>query len=143
MRSFVARHLRVLAVDPYDRGFGYVLLSGPNDLLDWGITAADRRKTTRYLPSLKHLVERFAPDILITEDGARQGSGRRRDTRVLLKRIRRFAKHIGFAFGRTLGPESPMHSGSSAARRTNTKSQRRSPNGLRNLNPNCRGRRYA
>src|SRR3989442_2654916 len=83
---------RVLAVDPYDRGFGYVLLSGPNDLLDWGITSADRRKTTRYLPSLKHLVERFAPDILITEDGARQGSSRRRDTRALLKRIRRFAK---------------------------------------------------
>ncbi|HYR88487.1 MAG TPA: hypothetical protein VE422_30690 [Terriglobia bacterium] len=83
---------RVLAVDPYDRGFGYALFGGPNDLMDWGITAADRRASTRYMSSLKNLIDRFAPDILITEDGARQGSSRRRETRVLLKRIRRFAR---------------------------------------------------
>ena|SRR5438093_2675379 len=92
MKASSLQSQRVLAVDPYDRGFGYALLGGPNDLLDWGITAADRRTATRYLPSLEKLVNRFAPDILVTEDGARQGSSRRRETRLLLKRIRRFAK---------------------------------------------------
>src|SRR3989442_2681348 len=86
---------RVLAVDPYDRGFGYVLLSGPNDLLDWGITAGDRRTATRYLPSLERLIERFAPDILVTEDGARLGSSRRPETRRLLRRIGEFASRHG------------------------------------------------
>src|SRR5438093_5620198 len=95
MKASSLQSQRVLAVDPYDRGFGYALLGGPNDLLDWGITAADRRTATRYLPSLKKLIERFAPDILVTEDGARQGSSRRRETRVLLKRIRRYAKERG------------------------------------------------
>ena len=92
MKYAHSNNQRILAVDPYDRGFGYAVLEGPDNLIDWGTTAAARRTTARHLSSLKHLIDRFAPDILVTEDGARQGSSRRRETRLLLKRIRRFAK---------------------------------------------------
>src|SRR5207247_6798330 len=92
MKSSSLQNQRVLAVDPYDQGLGFAVLEGPEKLVDWGLKHAENRSGARYMEFLAKLVRRYEPDILITEDGARQGSSRRRETLVLLKRIRRFAK---------------------------------------------------
>ena len=92
MKASSLENQRVLAVDPYDQGLGFAVLEGPEELIDWGLKHAENRSGGRYMEFLAKLVRRYEPDILITEDGARQGSSRRRETRLLLKRIRRFAK---------------------------------------------------
>src|SRR6266516_5792801 len=91
MKSSSLQNQRVLAVDPYDQGLGFAVLEGP-DLIDWGLKHAENRSGVRYTEFLAKLIRRYEPDFLITEDGARHGSSRRRETRLLLKRIRRFAK---------------------------------------------------
>src|SRR5437867_704466 len=90
MKASTFQNQRVLAVDPYDQGLGFAVLEGPEELIDWGLK--QNRSGARYMEFLDKLVRRYEPDILITEDGARQGSSRRRETRLLLKRIVQFAR---------------------------------------------------
>src|SRR5437899_12906757 len=83
---------RVLAVDPYDQGLGFAVLEGPEELIDWGLKHAENRSGVRYTEFLAKLIRRYEPDILITEDGARQGSSRRSRSRGTLKRVVQLAK---------------------------------------------------
>ena len=92
MKASSLQNQRVLAVDPYDQGLGFAVLEGPEELIDWGLKHAENRSGACYTEFLAKLIRRYDPDFLITEDGARQGSSRRRETRLLLKRIRRFAE---------------------------------------------------
>src|SRR5206468_12029475 len=92
MKASSLQNQRVLAVDPYDQGLGFAVLEGPEKLIDWGLKHAENRSGACYTEFLAKLIRRYEPDFLITEDSARQGSSRRRETRLLLKRIRRFAK---------------------------------------------------
>src|SRR5437773_6858063 len=91
MKASSLQNQRVLAVDPYDQGLGFAVLEGL-DLIDWGLKHAENRSGACYTEFLAKLIQRYEPDLLIIEDGARQGSSRRRETRLLLKHIRRFAK---------------------------------------------------
>ena len=91
MKASPLQNQRVLAVDPYDQGLGFAVLEGP-DLIDWGLKHAENRSGACYTEFLAKLIQRYEPDILITEDGARQGSNRRLRSRLTLRRIERFAK---------------------------------------------------
>src|SRR5437667_8381722 len=86
---------RVIAVDPYDQGLGFALFGGPEELLDWGLKEAIGGKSIGMRKALNKLIERYDPDVLITESGARLGSSRRRETRHLLRRIGEFARRQG------------------------------------------------
>lgn len=50
--------IRVLAIDPSTRGFGFAVLEAPNRLIDWGVKEArtdkQRRALSKVLPSLGH-----------------------------------------------------------------------------------------
>src|SRR6266566_3417594 len=91
MKASPLQNQRVLAVDPYDQGLGFAVLEGPN-LIDWGLKHARKHKSARFMTFLAKLIERYDPDVLITEDGARQGSIRRIPSRLTLRRIVQFAR---------------------------------------------------
>ena len=72
--------LRVLALDPCPRGFGYAVLEGPDRLIDWGVRGARENKNARCLKEINRLIEQYRPDVLVVENY--EGAGSRRCTRV-------------------------------------------------------------
>ena len=58
---------RVFALDPYSRGFGFVVFEGPEHLIDWGLKEARREKDTRCLRHVARLIETYHPDVLVIE----------------------------------------------------------------------------
>ena len=48
MRSTHMHQKRIITIDPVTRGFGFAVLEGPEDLIDWGVKEArNRDKKTR------------------------------------------------------------------------------------------------
>lgn len=58
---------RVFALDPYSRGLGFVVLEGPQHLIDWGLKESRRDKHVRGLRHVAQLIETYHPDILVIE----------------------------------------------------------------------------
>src|SRR6266481_2869751 len=58
---------RVFALDPYSRGFGFVVFEGPEHLIDWGLKEARREKYICSLRQVKQLIEMYHPDVLVME----------------------------------------------------------------------------
>jgi len=59
---------RVLAIHPVSRGFGFAVLEGPEDLIDYGVTQLKQYDQERCLARLANLMARCEPSLLITED---------------------------------------------------------------------------
>jgi hypothetical protein len=75
--SVSAEMPRVLAIDPTTKGFGFAVMEGPDELVDWGVRSAfsdDKNATTLELVS--DLFERYRPEIIVLQD-ARSGKWRR------------------------------------------------------------------
>lgn len=83
---------RVLAIDPTTKGFGFAVLEGPNELVDWGVrSAAAIDKNTTTLELISELTERYRPDVIALQD-CRQGNWRRCErVRDLLWEVSRLA----------------------------------------------------
>lgn len=88
----VANEKRVLAIDPTTKGFGFAVLEGPSDLIDWGVRSAsaiDKNSTT--LELISELIDRYQPEIIVLQD-CRQGKWRRCErVRDLLWEVSRLA----------------------------------------------------
>jgi len=69
-------HTRVLALDPFSRGFGFVVLEGPANLVDWGMKEARRNKERRSLAQVAGLIEYYQPGVLVVEDPTDRGCRR-------------------------------------------------------------------
>lgn len=72
-------HPPVMAIHATSRGFGYVVMSGPFSLVDWGTVAAVRHKNATCLARLTRLLDRHDPHTLVIEDPTQ---GRRRSGRI-------------------------------------------------------------
>jgi Holliday junction resolvasome RuvABC endonuclease subunit len=62
--------LRVLAIRPYTKGFGFALLEGPEQIIDFGLKIV-RRKQDKNAENLRKIVvilDWYKPDILVVED---------------------------------------------------------------------------
>jgi Holliday junction resolvasome RuvABC endonuclease subunit len=81
MSSPPTKDIRVLAVDPSPRGFGYAVLEGPDRLIDWGVKETKTDKNKRSLKLIADLIEQYEPSVLVLEDYA--GKGSRRCRRVV------------------------------------------------------------
>src|SRR6266404_1612916 len=79
--------VRVLAIYPVSRGFGFVVFEGPRNLIDWGMKSTRHNTNARCLDLVKHLTSRYAPDAVITERISDSGSRRGRRVNHLVKRI--------------------------------------------------------
>src|SRR5216683_1919279 len=87
---------RVLALDLHPRRFGYVVLEGPDRLLDWGVcTARQKRNSEDVLirRRLGRLLTLWSPSVIVLHDhvGRSRSSIPRRDRSLNLIRIE--AKH--------------------------------------------------
>lgn len=61
---------RVLSIDLCNRGVGFVVLEGPEKLVDWGVTQVKPRTDSRTLSRIETIVDLYQPDSLVFEDGA-------------------------------------------------------------------------
>jgi hypothetical protein len=87
---------RVLAIDPYSRGFGFVLLEGADRLVDWGLKDVRDEKVHQTLAKLGELITLYEPTVLVIEDCAHPAS--RRCERI----VDLIGEIIGFAHAKGL-----------------------------------------
>ena len=59
-----ARKQRVLAIDPFSSGVGFVVFEGPHNLIDWGLKTTRRTDNGKSVRAIKDLLARFRPDVL-------------------------------------------------------------------------------
>jgi hypothetical protein len=87
---------RILALDIHPRSFGYVVMEGPDKLLDWGVRRSYRK--TRNHPEV--LVEgRLRPLLKIWKPGAvvtRIGDRRNKDVQPLFRHMKKEAGATSF-----------------------------------------------
>ncbi len=86
---------RVLAVNPTTRGFGFVVLEGSDQLVDWGVAHVRTDKEARTLARVSELLERYRPDVLVLEDSGVPGTRRRERVRKLLRELTALAPRRG------------------------------------------------
>jgi RNase H-fold protein (predicted Holliday junction resolvase) len=91
MSRAYTKDIRVLAVDPSTRGFGFAILEGPNRLIDWGVkeTKVDKNRMTMKL--VADLIERYQPNVIVVEDYRGKGSRRCRRIQGLINDISKLA----------------------------------------------------
>ena len=80
MSYFYSKEVRVLAIDPSTRGFGFSVLEGPERLIDWGVKDTKTDKNRRALKLIKELINYYKPNVIVLEDY--EGRGSRRCLRV-------------------------------------------------------------
>jgi len=81
--------MRILAIDPFSRGVGFVVLEGHDRLIDWGLKATIRPHNAKASAVIGRLLNRFKPDILTLEDWEASGSRRCQRVQQLLDKIAR------------------------------------------------------
>lgn len=89
MSRSLSNHLRVLALDPFRDGFGFAVLEGPEQLIDWGVKRVNKTKNPNCLCKIESLIEHYQPNVIVLEDC----KGSRRSLRVqeLIRKIMRLA----------------------------------------------------
>lgn len=82
------RELRLLAVDPTTRGFGFVVLEGPDSLIEWGTREAKGEKNLRSLDRIGELLQLYHPGLIVLEETNTLRSRRCNRVRDLAEGIR-------------------------------------------------------
>src|SRR3989442_1683627 len=80
-------NIRVLAIDPTTKGFGFAIFEGPERLIDWGVAYVGRDKKAGALLRVTALIRRYDPDVVVIEDHASRACRRRERARNLLRAI--------------------------------------------------------
>lgn len=81
---------RVLALDPITKGFGFAVLDGPHNLIDWGLKGTSRWEEPRErwcLRQLAELIDFYQPDRVVIEDCLDSRSRRSQTSRRLIERM--------------------------------------------------------
>lgn len=71
---------RILAIHPTIKGFGFAVLEGPGELIDWGTKEGGHRTNSGSISKMYALIQRYHPDALVLED--RRSRAFRRSMRV-------------------------------------------------------------
>lgn len=72
--------VRVLAIDPCTKGFGFVVMEGQEKVIDWGTKYVKGDKNSQSLKRIEGLIDCYLPEVIIVEDC--QSSGSRRCSRI-------------------------------------------------------------
>lgn len=80
MTRLQSRNLRVLAIAPSTRGFGFAVLEGEEVLVDWGATEVKHDKNAETLAKVERLIVHYQPDVLVLPDALQKKS--RRSARI-------------------------------------------------------------
>src|SRR5690348_17070491 len=85
----------VLAIHATARGFGWVILEGRRELIDWGLKEARGDKNRESLAKLERLIQWYAPSVLVIEDASAEHSQRH----ARIKELHRDLVEIATAHG--------------------------------------------
>jgi len=100
MRSTPATEKRVLAIDPTHRGFGYVVLEGPDHLIDWCVRHVQGAKNKATIQAASDLISFYHPQILVLEDISSKNYRRRRRVRDLIEALDQLGRSRGLSVRR-------------------------------------------
>ena len=89
----------VLAIDPTNRVFGYLVFEGP-DLIDWGATHVHGLKNRASIAAAGELIRRHRPQIMVLEDMMGWDCRRRLRVRELAEALERYGRERGLQCGR-------------------------------------------
>jgi Holliday junction resolvasome RuvABC endonuclease subunit len=87
MNQIQPKHLRILAIAPSTRGFGFAVLEGQETLVDWGVKSVKADKNTQSLAKVEELLAHYQPGVLVLQDTGTKPSRRSARIRALSKRI--------------------------------------------------------
>jgi Holliday junction resolvasome RuvABC endonuclease subunit len=87
MSRAYTKDIRVLAIDPSTRGFGFAVLEGTDRLVDWGVKETKTDKNKRSLRLISELIEQYEPSVVVVEDYTGKGSRRCRRAAQLIDGI--------------------------------------------------------
>lgn len=91
------RSHRLLAVDPFPKGFGFVIFDIPSGIVNHGLVRVVKDKAAATIVRFKKLLVLCSPDALILEDAHAPGSRRRPRIVKPLREMRRAAQENGIA----------------------------------------------
>jgi Holliday junction resolvasome RuvABC endonuclease subunit len=72
------KNIRILAVAPSSRGFGFAVLEGQATLVDWGVKSVTGDKNTQSLAKVEELIAHYQPAVMVIQNT----SNNRRSTRI-------------------------------------------------------------
>ncbi len=78
---------RLIAIEPFRAGFGYVVFEGPQFLVDWGIREVRKPKNIHCLKAAARLIALYRPHALILENSIARGSRRNERVRCLIDQL--------------------------------------------------------
>src|SRR5689334_10261695 len=87
MKQIRAKYLRVLAIAPSSRGFGYAVFEGKDILVDWGVKSVTEDKNAQCLAKIEKMIARYEPGVMVLEDTSAKGTRRSMRIGALTKRI--------------------------------------------------------
>lgn len=83
-----SKSLRILAIAPSSRGFGYAVIEGEEVLVDWGNMQAKGDKNANSLVKIERLLDLFSPDVLVLPDPAAKHTHRAPRVKALIEALR-------------------------------------------------------
>jgi Holliday junction resolvasome RuvABC endonuclease subunit len=95
MNQLRLNDVRVLAIAPSTRGFGFAVLEGPETLVDWGVRTVRGDKNVRCVAEVNHLIELYQPNMIVLENCTAKNSKRHERIRKLIRGIAALAKSRG------------------------------------------------
>lgn len=91
MRIHVTNDIRVLAIDPQHKGFGFVIFEERDRLIEWGTISVQEPKHAGTISRIANLCERYDVGMIVVEECAAVGSRRCARVKRLIAGIRRWA----------------------------------------------------
>ena len=88
----ISKQVRILALAPTARGFGYCVMEN-NVMLECGHKEVWGNKNVKSLSKIKKLMKQFLPDVLVLQDVNAEGCRRVRRTKVLQRKIIKLATY--------------------------------------------------
>jgi Holliday junction resolvasome RuvABC endonuclease subunit len=90
MTSKHPKHVRILAISPSCRGFGFAVLEDQAKLVDWAVKTAKAAKIEGSLVKVEKLIADYQPHVLVLEDHSNNWRRSNR-VKVLSNKITAFA----------------------------------------------------
>lgn len=87
MNHIHPKHVRILAIAPSTRGFGFALLEGLDTLVDWGVKSVKEDKNARSLAKVEDLIAHYHPDVMVLENTSVKPFRRSERIRTLSKQL--------------------------------------------------------
>jgi len=81
------KYVRILAIAPSTRGFGYAVLEGREMFVDWGVMTVKGDKNKQSLVKMEKLIAYYQPGVMVLQNTSTTGSRRSQRIKALSRQI--------------------------------------------------------